>query len=114
LNVIQDDIRDAIEKELCGANERFPLFASLHEAIAVIAEERDEAAAELDRLKMLFDCAWEHIKKDGQADALHCITMMKFTAESLAIEACQVAAMCEKAIQSASGWYKEREDNEKC
>lgn len=115
MNVIQEDIRDAIEKELCGANERFPLFASLHEGIAVIAEERDEAAEELEHLKDLFDMAWRAIKHDNMVVSLECITRMRFAAEHLAIEACQVAAMCEKAVQSAANWKDcEVEGNEKC
>jgi hypothetical protein len=104
VDVIRDDIRDAIEKELCGANERFPLFASLHEAAAVIAEERDEAFIELDNAKRYFDKAWDCVKNDSQANALHFISRMKFAAENLAVEACQLAAMCEKAVQSAAEW----------
>jgi len=106
MNVIQDDIRDAIEKELCGANERFPLFASLHEAIAVIAEEMDEAADEMVNVHHLWQAAWKCVKGDS-SEVLDNITKMKFAAECLAIEACQVAAMCEKAVQSAAKWNDE-------
>ena len=101
MNVIQDEIRDAIEKELCGANERFPLFASMHEAAAVIAEERDEAAEALEDLKYAFDTLWRAVKRNNQVVALNAIRTMASRAEELAIEACQIAAMCEKAIQSA-------------
>ena len=44
MNVCKDEIRDAIEHELVSANEIHPLFASLHEAYAVILEELEEAA----------------------------------------------------------------------
>lgn len=108
MNVIQDDIRDAIEKELVGANERFPLFASPHEAIAVIAEEVDEAADALVYVKDDLINAWGRVKND--LDALGIITKMKVEAENLAIEACQVAAMCEKAVQSAANWKGFKED----
>lgn len=113
MDVIRDDIRDAIEKELCGANERFPLFASMHEAIAVIAEERDEARDSLETVCKLFSMAWERVKVDSPV-ALQHITRMKYAAEELAVEACQIAAMCEKAVQSAASWNDEREDNKKC
>lgn len=103
MDVIRDDIRDAIEKELCGANERFPLFASMHEAAAVIAEERDEAAEAMKTVCDHFDMAWRLIKNNSEL-SLQCITRMKFAAEELAVEACQVAAMCEKAVQSAANW----------
>lgn len=114
MNVIQDDIRDAIEKELIAAKERFPLFASLHEAAAVIAEERDEAFDEMKRLNIFLSAAWEKIKEDSDKTALEYITKAKIIAERLSIEACQVAAMCEKAIQSAAVWNEERKDNERC
>lgn len=113
MDVIKDDIRDAIEKELCGANERFPLFASMHEAIAVIAEERDEATEALSHMRDIFDMAWRCVKSDNTFTAMECITRLKYEAENLAIEACQVAAMCEKAVQSAAKWNDERKDTEK-
>ena len=106
MNVIKDDIRDAIEKELCGANERFPLFASLHEAIAVIAEEKDEAHNEMISVELFWKYAWDAIKVNNEKSALDFIARMKFAAERLAIEACQVSAMCEKAYQS----MKSKED----
>lgn len=113
MDVIHDEIRDAIEKELCGANERFPLFASPHEAIAVIAEERDEAADELDWTNRLLTNAWGYIKRNESKNVLDCFARARFAAEKLAIEACQVAAMCEKAIQSAASWDDETEGNKK-
>ena len=100
MNVIENEIRDAIEKELCGANERFPLFASAHEAIAVIAEERDEAHNELISVELFWKYAWDAVKANNLKSAYDFIARMKFAAERLAIEACQVAAMCEKAFQS--------------
>lgn len=106
MNVIKDDIRDAIEKELCGANERFPLFSSLHEAIAVIAEEKDEARQEMISIDLFWKYAWDAIKVNNEKSALDFIARMKFAAERLAIEACQVAAMCEKTFQSC----KSKED----
>lgn len=114
MNVIENDIRDAIEKELVGANERFPLFASMHEAAAVIAEERDEAADALAEVREMFDTLWRAIKRDNMPVALSAIRRMGYNAEHLAIEACQVAAMCEKAVQSAAKWNDERKDTEKC
>ena len=107
MDVIQNDIRDAIEKELCSANERFPLFASLHEAIAVIAEEKEEAGEEMQRVTSSLLDAWCQIRKNEPKTALEHLVRLKFSAEALAIEACQVAAMCEKAAQSAASWRKD-------
>ena len=112
MNVIRNDIRDAVEKELAAANERFPLFASLHEAIAVIAEEKEECDDAL-RQGVISNllAAWCCTRRNETKQALEHLTRMKFKAEELAIEACQVAAMCEKAIQSAERW-KEKKDAE--
>lgn len=113
MNVIKDEIRDAIEKELAGANEKFPLFGSMHEAIAVIAEERDEAADELLTFNNNMRSAWAHVKMNADTSfVLRIITRMKFAAEALAIEACQMSAMCEKAIQSAAEWKEGAPDDE--
>ena len=100
MDVIRTDIQDAIEKELADANERFPLFASMHEAAAVIAEEHDEAVESLNRCTLMYNTAWDFVKKNRTADALLCFNALLHEAENLASEACQVAAMCEKAIQS--------------
>lgn len=103
MDVIHNDIRDAIEKELTAAKERFPMFASLHEAIAVIAEETEESDEALKDVTEQLKAAWRCTRHNSTA-ALQCITRMRFAAERLAIEACQVAAMCEKAVQSAEVW----------
>ena len=100
MDVIRNDIQAAISKELAGANEKFPMFTSLHEAAAVIAEEHDEAAESLNRCTLMYQTAWDMAKKNRTDDALLCFDALMHEAENLAIEACQVAAMCEKAVQS--------------
>ena len=107
MNVILNDIRDAIEKELASAKERFPMFASMHEAIAVIAEEKEECDDAL-RQGVISNllAAWCCVRRNETKQALDHLTRLKFKAEELAIEACQVAAMCEKAVQSAAAWNK--------
>lgn len=105
MNVIHNEIRDVIEKELVSACEKFPMFASLHEASAVIFEEYQEAREELEDCLRFFDLAWQQIRLNNSALALNHITRMKYASERLAIEACQMSAMCEKAIQSERGKY---------
>lgn len=100
MNVIKDDIKSAIQKELRGANERFPLFASLHEAAAVISEEHDEAIDEMKHFSDMYSLFWKAVKQNNVPVAIDCIARARHAAENLAIEACQVAAMCEKAIES--------------
>lgn len=100
MNVITEEIKAAIQKELAGANERFPLFSSLHEAYAVISEEQDEAFDAMKHFSDMFMLFWKAVKQNNDPVAIDCIARAKHAAENLAIEACQVAAMCEKAIQS--------------
>ena len=95
MNAITDDIRDAIEKELISANEKFPMFSSMHEGIAVLFEEYQEASEELDNVKRYMDMAWHQIRLNNTQLALSQATRIKYAAERLAIEACQVSAMAE-------------------
>jgi len=101
MNVIENEIKAAVDKELTAACERFPMFASLHEAAAVIFEEYQESAEKLEACKTIFDYAWQQIRLNNSQFALSTFEQMKCIATKLAVEACQVAAMCEKAIQSA-------------
>ena len=97
MNAIENDIRGIIDKELSSANQKFPMFASLHEASSVIFEEYQEALEELEDCLRFFDLAWQQIRLNNSALALSHITRMKYASERLAIEACQMSAMCEKA-----------------
>lgn len=100
MNVITEEIRAAAVKELAAAMEKHPHFSSLHEAYGVIREELEEATEELADCERFFGMAWEMIKHDRTECALQHITRLKYAAERLAIEACQVSAMCIKAIES--------------
>jgi len=107
MNVIETEIKAAIDKELISACERFPMFSSLHEAYGVIKEEVEEASEELEELKKYFDMAWGQIKLNNNELALNHLTRMQGAALRLAVEACQVSAMCIKARQS-----ERKENNE--
>lgn len=100
MNVSNLEITKAIEAELTSANEKHPPFASLHEAYAVIKEELEEAEYELGEACDSLEGAWECIKQDNAEDALKHLGWLGIHAKRLAMEACQVAAMCDKADQS--------------
>lgn len=100
MNVIYNDIKAVVDKELTAANEKHPLFASLHEGYAVICEEADEAREECDEVERFMSMAWQQVRKDNPKLALEHISRVRDAAVRLAIEACQVAAMCDKAIMS--------------
>lgn len=100
MDVIHEDIKACIQKELNAANEKYPLFSSLHEAYAVMLEEYEESAEELEEVKKYLDLAWNQIRLNLNRNASSHIGRLALAAERLAIEACQLSAMAEKAIQS--------------
>lgn len=55
VDAIKQKIYELTETELKAANEKFPLFASSHEAYAVIFEEFDEAREELEMVEYSLD-----------------------------------------------------------
>ena len=46
MDVVMNDVRLLVKKELAAANQNFPMFHSAHEGWAVIREEMSEAEAE--------------------------------------------------------------------
>ena len=94
-------VRPLIEEELTRANKEFPMFASDHEGLAVIAEEIVEARTEVSSLMV----AYRELKKlvfgDG-ADADKEVTVNQMSTMALfgACELIQVAAMCKKFEES--------------
>jgi hypothetical protein len=100
MNVCENEIRDAVEAELIAANEKYPPFASLHEAYAVILEEYEEADDELMACDEFIQDVWRYTKEDNTQGALEAFKYLKHRAEHLAQEACQMAAMANKAEQS--------------
>lgn len=103
MNACRQEILCAVATELTSANEKHPPFASLHEAYAVIKEELEEAEYELGEACDSLEGAWECIKQDNAEDALKHLGLLGIRAKRLAMEACQVVAMCDKAEQSLRG-----------
>lgn len=93
-------IEELVQQELKEANEKYPLFSSAHEAYAVLLEEIEEAAEDLRMIYTHKDALWGLIKADAPYFNGNFRTI-KVYAESLAAEAIQIAAMCQKAAESA-------------
>lgn len=100
MDAIKSDIAAAIDKELAAANEKYPLFSSLHEGYAVAKEELEEALEELNEAQRYLEYAWNAIRDNQPEIAMQHIARMGFAAEWAAIESCQLAAMAKKAIDS--------------
>jgi hypothetical protein len=94
MNAIEKDINELVFKELNSANERFPLFTSEHQGYAVIKEEIEEVMDGMNLLLEIFSNAWSGIKKNEPV--FEQVRAVKEAAKNVAIEAVQVAAMCEK------------------
>lgn len=97
-----------VQGELKAANEAHPLFASDHEAYAVILEEvqesRDEMLQVIEHCNQLWDLVREDFKDTVKIDKYKDI---KGYALRTIQELIQVAAMADKAIMS-----KEKNGNE--
>nr|DAK55352.1 MAG TPA: hypothetical protein [Caudoviricetes sp.] len=98
-----DVIENMVAEELEVANKSFPLFASWHESYAVIKEEVEEAAENMELITeegMMY--LWNSIRmKDVDEDArvANVEGIRKLAVEAIQ-ELVQVAAMCDKSIKS--------------
>ena len=96
-----NEVDGAVMRELNRANNKFPLFASNHEAYAVILEEFEETVDELEFAKVSMTAFWMSVKEDDNPENL--IRYLKSARKDMllcACEAIQTTAMFEKAIIS--------------
>lgn len=94
-----DKLRELSEDELERANKQFPMFHSYHEGLSVIDEEIWEADREMTSLYTLHQKLKEEVFTDKDNKKGLCIPM-RDTALKAAAEILQVAAMCQKMINS--------------
>ena len=101
VDAIKQKIYELTETELKAANEKFPLFASSHEAYAVIFEEFDEAREELEMVEYSLDKFWTEVKENESPEVKNKrLTRIYENAVKLAVEAIQTA-MARKGILSS-------------
>lgn len=101
MDAIKQKIYELTEMELKAANEKFPLFASSHEAYAVIFEEFDEAREELEMVEYSLDKFWTEVKENESQEVKNKrLTRIYENAVKLAVEAIQTAAIARKGILS--------------
>ena len=99
MNVVENDIRSLVDKELSAANERFPQFHSAHEGYAVILEEMDELKDAVDVADDHLSFAWRYVKGDVTEGVKNHVKYVEEAAMEAACEAIQVAAMCQKFLE---------------
>jgi len=98
--ITDKEIQKLINAELKEANEKFPLFNSLHEGQSVLKEEIDETGDEFEDIKDLYRDLWTATKENNLRFALEISDIIQNKAEHLIKESIQVAAMAEKIILS--------------
>lgn len=102
MDAIKQKIYELTETELKAANEKLPLFASSHEAYAVIFEEFDEAREELEMVEYSLDKFWTEVKENESQEVKNKrLTRIYENAVKLAVKAIQTAAMARKGILSS-------------
>lgn len=90
-----------IDNELDMArDEHGATFASIHEGAAVLAEEAQEAAEEVEVIHRKFDNLWAEVRADNCKSAREYAEDIASHAERLACEAIQVAAMALKFVDT--------------
>jgi len=107
---LKSGVTQLVADELRAANENYPLFASNHEAYAVIKEEMEEAEDELKEFKYHIGNLWNMTKENLNCTAQ--FNIMKRRAMLLAYEAIQLAAMCLKGCASESERSKREHEQE--
>lgn len=99
---MKEIIEQMAAEELARANQTFPMFASWHEAYAVLLEEVEEAKAEMTKMKVHMDFYWDAVKSKSATDALResYVKAIQDTAAKGVEELIQVIAMCDKTFES--------------
>lgn len=97
---LKASVRTVVIEELERANEKFPLFHSDHEGVAIIEEEKIEAKEETDKVHKSMYWLKQQVFKDNPEAALNSVEILRDHAINAASELIQVAAMCEKFIIS--------------
>lgn len=102
---MKEIIEQMAAEELARANQTFPMFASWHEAYAVLLEEVEEAKDEITKLKVHVDFYWDAVKAKSATDACResCVKAIQDAAFKGVGELIQVIAMCDKTFKSMGG-----------
>ena len=93
-------INKAVMTETQNAKENYgDHYNSPHEGYAVLLEEVEEAADDLTYIKNNLGVLWQSIKTNDLKDTT-LLTDIEGTAQMLALEAVQIAAVCTKFKES--------------
>jgi hypothetical protein len=92
----RENVQNAVLAELANASKNYgKKYNSLHEGYAVLLEETEEAGDDMDYIKKNMGVLWQSIKTNDLKDTT-LLTDIEGTAQMLALEAIQIAAVCAK------------------
>lgn len=93
-------VEAAVGAETQNAVEKFGLtYNSLHEGYAVLKEEVEEALEESKQVTAALDRLWSGIKNNDKLDLKNHVSAILLSAEQMALEAVQIAAVCNKILK---------------
>ena len=101
--MIAENASKAIKQAVCYelqniVKEYGPVYASPHEGFAVLLEEVEEAEDDIKHIQVMIKELWESVKINFITD--NELFRIRHTAEALAAEAVQVAAVCERFMET--------------
>lgn len=101
-NEAQEKVTQAIEQETLEACFNWgSVYNSRAEAYAVLKEEVEEAEENLNNLKNVLNDFWtQSVKNNKKFITKKLVKKMRLEAELLAMEAVQVAAVCNKIVNT--------------
>lgn len=92
-------VKSAVTSEFQHAVKNYgSTYNSNHESYAVLKEEIDEARDELIQIQNRIYESWQLVKIDRDRLYKDEVAKIKEHAEALALEACQIAAVCSKIL----------------
>lgn len=96
------EVEKAIAAEVVNAESYGTTYASEHEAYAVIKEELEETTEVLTQASKYLEYFWEKLKSGhfSEEDRKNNIVHIHQYAQSVALEAIQVCACCEKVLKN--------------
>lgn len=110
MDAVKKDVEALVQKKLDAANKKFPLFHSLYEGYSVLLEETEKLDDDNAAIKYDMLCLWNAVKGNDTETALKIVSHTYERAVNAAIEAIQVAAMCEKFKMSSEAYTKPKSE----
>lgn len=107
---LKEQARIMIKEEAERANQKHKLFQIPHEGWAILKEEIEEAAEELDNICLSHKNMWAAVRGDKDTEIY--VKRIKGLAVRLIAEAAQIGAAAERCMQSFGKEYEQMFESE--